>query len=77
MSASASITLVLLQRRYGRTSKLSLVCFIDQVQHPHRPSIMRLRTQEVVAPDMVGALGMQPYARSIVEPQPASWPLLL
>ena len=41
---------------------------IDQVQHPHRPSIMGLGTGEVIAPDMVGVFGAQPYARPVVEP---------
>jgi len=30
---------------------------IEQVQHPHRPPVMRLRAHEVVAPDMIGAFG--------------------
>src|SRR5450756_2095528 len=50
---------------------------IDQVQYPHRPSIMGLGAHEVVAPDMVRVLGAQSYARPVVEPQPASWLLLL
>ena len=50
---------------------------IDQIQHPHRPSIVGSGAHEVVAPDMVGTLRAQPYARPIVEPQAPSWLLLL
>ena len=38
---------------------------------------MRLRTDEVIAPDMVGVLGTQPHAGPVVEPQPPSRLLLL
>src|SRR5258708_31153987 len=51
--------------------------FIDQVQHPHRPSVMCGPTHEVIAPDMVRPFWAQPNARSIVEPQPSSWLLFL
>jgi hypothetical protein len=51
--------------------------FIDQIQHAHRPSIMGLRTDEVITPDMVGVLWAQPHARPVVEPQPTSWLLFL
>src|SRR5664279_2107944 len=51
--------------------------FIDQIQHAHRPSIMCLRTDEVVAPDMIGVLWTQPHAGPVVEPQPPSRLLLL
>src|ERR1035437_8394258 len=44
--------------------------FVDQVQHPHHPSVVSLRAYEVVRPYMVGVLRSQPHARSIVEPQP-------
>src|ERR1039457_1382017 len=50
---------------------------INQIQHPHCSSVMRLRTDEVVAPHMALALRPQPYARAIVEPQPPSWLLHL
>ena len=51
--------------------------FIDQVQHPHRPPVMRLRAHEVVAPGMVGVLKAQPHAQPVVEPQPPCWLLPL
>src|SRR5258708_12691465 len=38
---------------------------------------MGLRTDEVIAPDMVGVLWAQPHARPVVEPQPTSWLLFL
>src|ERR1035441_7356504 len=44
--------------------------FVDQVQHPHRPSVVRPRAHEVVRPYMVGVLRPPPHTRSIVEPQP-------
>jgi hypothetical protein len=67
----------LLQRRSGRTQQALPGVFIDQVQHPHRPPIMRLRTHHVVAPDMVGMLRTESHARPIVRLQPASWLLFL
>jgi len=50
---------------------------IDQVQHPHRPSIVRVGADEIVGPDVIGSLRPQPYARPVVEPQPPTWLLLL
>ena len=50
---------------------------IDKIQHPHRPSVVRLGAHEVVRPYMVGVLRPQPYTRSIVEPQPPARLLLL
>jgi pimeloyl-ACP methyl ester carboxylesterase len=47
------------------------------VQHPHRPSVMRLRAHEVIAPDMVPPFWARPYQRSVVEPQPSFWLLFL
>ena len=37
---------------------------------------MGLRFDEVVTPDMIAMLRPQPDAGSVVEPEPASWPLL-
>ena len=51
--------------------------FIDQVQHAHRPSVMRERAHEVVRPDMIAPLRPQPHAGAVVEPQPAARLLLL
>ena len=51
--------------------------FVDQVQHPYRPSVVRLRAHEVVRPDVVGVLWPQPYTQSVVEPQPPARLLLL
>jgi hypothetical protein len=50
---------------------------IDQVQHPHRPAIVRIGADEIVRPDVIGSLRPQPYARTVIEPQPTSWLLFL
>src|ERR1700732_3241931 len=51
--------------------------FIDQVQHPHRPSVMGGSAHEVIAPDVVRPFWAQPHTRPVVEPQPPSWLLSL
>jgi hypothetical protein len=38
---------------------------------------MGLRFDEVIAPRMIAMLRPQPDARSVVKPEPASWPLFL
>jgi hypothetical protein len=43
---------------------------IDQVQHPHRPPIMRLSTHEVIVPDMVGVLRGQSHDPSLSHKRP-------
>ncbi len=45
---------------------------IDNIQHPHRPSVVRLGTHKVVRPYMVRVIWPQPHARPIVEPQSTS-----
>src|ERR1700720_318472 len=50
---------------------------IDQVQRTRRSAIMRAHAHEVIAPHMVAVRRPQPYARAIVEPQPATRLLLL
>ena len=50
---------------------------IDQVQQSYRSAIVCSCTHEVVAPHVVDVRRPEPYARAIVEPQPASWLLLL
>jgi len=45
---------------------------VDQAQHPELPSIMGPVLDEVMGPDMVGALGAQAHARALVQPQPAA-----
>src|SRR6202022_3133774 len=49
----------------------------DQVQHPHRPSIVGKCAHEIIRPDVIGPLRPEPYARTVVEPQAAPWLLLL
>src|SRR5277367_778589 len=51
--------------------------FIDQIQHAHGPAIVRPGADEIVRPYMIPVFGPQPHARSIFEPQPSSWFLLL
>src|ERR1700678_489386 len=50
---------------------------VDQVQRACRPAVMGAYAHEVVAPHMVAVRRPQPNARSIVEPQPTAWLLLL
>ena len=76
-SARTSITLLLFIRRRGTDRQALPRELIDQVQHPHRPSIVRKRADEVVRPDVIRPLRPQPHARSIVEPQPPARLLLL
>lgn len=45
---------------------------VDHVEHAILPSLMGSVLDEVVGPDMVGPLGAQPDARSVIEPKPAS-----
>src|ERR1700732_5013049 len=39
--------------------------FIDQVQHPHRPSVMGGSAHEVIAPDVVRPFWAQPHTRQL------------
>src|SRR5437762_5864600 len=50
---------------------------IDQVEDAYTAAIVGSCAHEVVAPYMVRVLGPEPHARSIVEPQPTTWLLLL
>jgi hypothetical protein len=50
--------------------------FVDEVEHAVLPSVMGAALDEVVGPDMVGALGPQPEARSVRQPEPAAPGLL-
>ena len=50
---------------------------VDHAQHAERPAILGPILHEVVRPDVVGPLGPQPYTRPVVEPQTASFGLLL
>ena len=45
--------------------------FIDRVQHPHRPAIMRESAHKIVRPNVIAPLRAQSHARSIVDPQAA------
>jgi hypothetical protein len=51
--------------------------FIDQVEEPYAAAVMRPRADEIVAPHMVAMRRPEPHARTIVEPEPPSWLLLL
>src|SRR5665213_3031857 len=50
---------------------------VDQIQQPHRSTIVGARAHEIVAPDMVLVLWQKPHARPVVEPQPPSCFLFL
>lgn len=60
-----------LELRATRMAKHSRVNSSD-VEHPDLPPVMGARLDEVVGPDMVGTLRLEPDARSVVEPQTAS-----
>src|SRR5271154_6017773 len=62
----------------GHTDRQALPrVFVDQRQHPQHSAVVRHRTHEVVTPHMLRPLWSQPYARSIVQPQPPTGPLFL
>ena len=42
---------------------------VDDVEHAELPSVMSALLEEVVGPDVVGAFGPQPDARSVTQPQ--------
>lgn len=53
----------------------ALACvFINDVEHPKSPTVMRPVMHEIIRPDVVRPLGAQPYARAIIQPEPlALW----
>src|ERR1019366_1404531 len=51
--------------------------FVDHHQDAQRSSIVRHRFHKIVAPHMIHPLRAQPHTRTIVQPQPPSWPLFL
>src|SRR5271155_5002348 len=51
--------------------------FIDHRQHADRSALMGHRTHEVIAPDVIRSLWPQPHARTVIEPEPSPWFLLL
>jgi hypothetical protein len=50
---------------------------VDEVEHAVLPAVVGAVLDEVVGPDVVRALGPQPDARSVREPEPATLGLLL
>jgi len=50
---------------------------VDQGHQPELVAIVGLGLNKVVGPDMIAPFRPQPDAGSIVEPEPASWPLFL
>ena len=48
---------------------------IDQCHQSELAAVVGLRLDEVIAPDVVAMLRPQPYAGSVIEPEPASRPL--
>ena len=48
---------------------------IDQGHQPELAAIVGLGLHEVVAPHVIASLRPEPDAGSIVEPEPAAWPL--
>ena len=51
--------------------------FVDHIEHAELSAIVGSALDEVVGPDMVGVLGPQPDAGSIIEPEPPAFGLLL
>lgn len=49
--------------------------FIDDRQEPQRQPVAGAPMDEVVAPHVVGALGPQPHAGAVVQPEPPARPL--
>lgn len=50
---------------------------IDHVEHPDFPAIVRPILDEIVGPDMVGVFRSQSDARTVVQPQPTAFRLLV
>jgi len=51
----------------------ALACeLVDHREQPQATAVVRARFDKIVAPDVIGSLGTQPDARSVVEPQPSS-----
>ena len=50
---------------------------VDHVEHPIPASIMGAVLDEVVGPDMIAVLRPQPNARSVRQPEPAAFGLLM
>ena len=48
----------------------------EQRQQPKGTSIVGEGTDKVVAPDVIRMFRTKPHARTVVQPQPASWLLL-
>ena len=51
--------------------------FVDHIEHAELSAIVGSALDEVVGPDMVGVLGPQPDAGSVMEPEPPAFGLLL
>jgi len=49
----------------------------DDGEHPNGPPILGAILDEVIGPDMIGPLGSETDARSVIEPQTAAFGLLL
>src|ERR1700722_3525068 len=49
--------------------------FVDEVEHPIFPPLVGTVFDEVIGPDMIGPLGAQTDAGSVVEPEPAPFGL--
>ena len=50
--------------------------FVDDVEHAEFTSIVGALLDKIVGPDVVGALGPKPNARSVIQPQAAAFWLL-
>ena len=50
---------------------------VDDIEHPVLPAVVGAILDEVVGPDVVGALGPQPEAGAVRQPEPAALGLLL
>ena len=43
---------------------------VDDVEHAELPAVVGAVLDEVVGPDMVGALGPKPHAGAVIQPEP-------
>ena len=50
---------------------------INDRQHTERPAVLRLILDEIIAPDMAGALRPKTDARAVIQPEPAAFRLFL
>src|SRR5277367_2733974 len=76
-SDSASITSMALSLRGNPDRQTFMGELLNHVEHAILPSIVGAILNKIVGPDMIAVLGPQPDARSVCQPKPAAFGLLI